>query len=168
VIVLGRIVAPYGVGGWVRIHAFADDPAAWGKLERWWISPVDDPDSPAWQPIGLEKFKFHGDKLLAKLSGVDDRNGSEAIDRRFIGVPRDLLPATSGNEFYWADLVGLEVSNLQGESLGLVKGLLETGAHSVLVVQNGDKEQLLPFVAHVVMEVDLGARKVQVDWGSDW
>lgn len=167
-IVLGRIVAPYGVGGWVRVHPFADDPAAWGALDNWWLSPVDDPVADSWQPRALEAFRFHGDKLLAKLAGVDDRSGAEAIDRSFIGAPREALPPPSGSEYYWADLVGLGVRNLQGESLGQVQSLLETGAHAVLVVKNGEKEQLLPFVANVVREVDLEARTVRVDWGSDW
>jgi 16S rRNA processing protein RimM len=86
-----------------------------------------------------------------------------------VGAPREALPQTEDDEFYWADLIGLTVINTAGDVLGKVDGLLETGANDVLRVLAEDKtERLLPFVAAVVLEVDKDAGQIRVEWGLDW
>jgi 16S rRNA processing protein RimM len=165
-VVLGRIVAPYGVRGWVKVHPLGDDPEAWSEMPQWWLGA--DADGGSWQPYSLEAFRRHGASWIAKLAGVDDRNGAEAMDGRYVAAPREALPATDGEEYYWTDLIGLAVRNEQGESLGTVDSLLETGAHQVLVVKEGETKRLLPFVGQVVKAVDVGAGLIRVDWGMDW
>jgi 16S rRNA processing protein RimM len=165
-VVLGRIVAPYGVRGWVKVHPLGDDPEAWCGMPQWWLGP--DADGSCWQPYPLEAFRRHGAAWIAKLGGVDDRNGAEEVDGRYIAAPREAMPETAGDEYYWTDLIGLAVRNEQGESLGTVDSLLETGAHQVLVVQDGETKRLLPFVRQVVKDVDVGAGVIRVDWGMDW
>lgn len=167
-IVLGRIVAPFGVQGWLKIHPFGDDPAAWRKMSHWWLA--DDPDAPdeAWVQYPLRGCRPHGKGLVATLEGVPDRNAAEAIEGRFIGAPREAMPATAEDEYYWGDLVGLAVSNEADEPLGSVSGLVSTGAHDVLQVQDGEVERLIPFVAAYVLEVDLAARRIRVAWQKDW
>jgi 16S rRNA processing protein RimM len=87
----------------------------------------------------------------------------------FVGVPRAALPATAKDEYYWADLIGLDVVNTRDQLLGRVLGLIETSANDVLRIANeGDDERLLPFVASVVLDVNLGARRIRVDWDIDW
>jgi len=167
-IVLGRIVAPFGVRGWLRIHPFGDDPLTWRKMPQWWLSPDDGAAPEAWRTYELDEIKQHGDGVVAKLIGVDDRNGAEAIEGCFIAAPRDALPQTANEEFYWTDLIGLDVVNLQDQALGRVVKLLETGANDVLVVNDGEHERLLPFVEGVVKKVDIAARRIAVDWGLDW
>lgn len=163
-IVLGRIVAPFGVRGWVKVHPFGDDPAAWRKMAHWWLGV--DPEGAAWQSYELSGLRQHGKGLVAKLAGVDDRAGAEAIDGRYIAAPREALPEAGENEYYWADLIGLEVVNEQGERLGKVASLIETGANDVLVVRDGEAERLLPFVGEVVKAV--GGGRVLVAWQKDW
>ena len=167
-IVLGRIVAPFGVKGWLRVHPFGDDPEAWRAMPSWWLSADAEAPAERWRAAALESVKRHGDGIVAKLEGVDDRDAAEALDGCFIGAPRDALPATSAEEYYWADLVGLEVVNVQEQSLGRVESLIETGANQVLVVKDGERERLLPFVAQVVKAVDLAGRRIRVEWGDDW
>lgn len=85
------------------------------------------------------------------------------------GAPREALPTTDEGEFYWSDLIGLDVINNAEERLGKVASLIETGASSVLrVVSDDNTERLLPFVAAVVLTVDKEARLIRVEWGSDW
>jgi 16S rRNA processing protein RimM len=167
-IVLGRIVAPFGVQGWVKVHPFGDDPDAWRKMPRWWLG--SDPEGTAWQAYELTSLRQHGKGLVAKLAGVDDRAGAEGIDGRYIAAPREALPETGEQEYYWADLIGLDVVNEQGERLGKVATLIETGANDVLVVRDGEgtqmRERLLPFVGEVVKEVT--SDHVSVAWGKDW
>ena len=167
-VVLGKIVAPYGLQGAVKIHPFADDPRAWSKLPQWWLGK-EGADPASWQPTRLIRCKLRDDVLVAELECLPDRNASEAAKGMLIGVPHDGLPPTGENEYYWADLIGLEVLNTHDQSLGHVLGLIETSANDVLRVGDGeDRERLLPFVATVVLDVDLSARRLRVDWEADW
>ena len=107
--------------------------------------------------------------LLATIEGLSDRTAAEQARGVLVGAPRCALPATQKDEYYWGDLIGLEVFNLRDQRLGTVLGLIETPANDVLRVGDGDKaEQLLPFVAAVVVDVDMSARRVRVDWEADW
>jgi len=167
-IVLGRIVAPFGVQGWVKIHPFGDDPAEWRKMSQWWLCADDMAPAEQWKPYALKACRVHGKGLVAALDGVADRNASEAVDGFFIGAPREALPKPADNEYYWGDLVGLEVINEVEKKLGKVEGLLSTGAHAVLQVKDGETERLIPFVAAYVGDVDLAAGCIRVTWGEDW
>ncbi|MDK9704051.1 MAG: ribosome maturation factor RimM [Sulfuritalea sp.] len=167
-IVLGRIVAPFGVQGWLRVHPFGDDPGAWRKMTQWWLSADVHAPAESWKVHGLEAVKLHGDGVVAKLAGIDDRDASEALGSCFFGAPREALPAPEQDEYYWADLIGLAVVNMQNQPLGRVKSLIETGANEVLVVVDGDRERLLPFVEHVVKAVDVPGGIIHADWESDW
>ena len=167
-IVLGRIVAPYGVKGWLRLRPFGDDPQSWQKMPQWWLSPDDKLPEASWQPHALEAVKMHSDGVVLKLKGVDDRNGAEALDGCFVGAPRERLPQPQHDEYYWADLIGLTVLNLQGQPLGKVQSLIETGANEVLVLEDGERQRLVPFVAHVIKAVDVPGGTIRADWESDW
>jgi 16S rRNA processing protein RimM len=169
-IVLGRIVAPYGLHGWVKVHPFGDGSEAWPSMARWWLSR--DAEKADWREFKLVAAKSHGRGLVAKIGGVDDRSAAERLEGFYIAAPRDDLPKTADGEYYWADLIGLKVQNLIGTPLGKVESLLETGVNAVLVVADGEgdlkRERLLPFVAQVVKEVDLAGGYVRVDWDGDW
>lgn len=165
-IVLGRIVAPYGVRGWLKIKSFGDDPHAWRSIARLWLGA--DVEGEHWQAFNLESMRPHGASWVAKLAGIDDRSAAEVLDGRFVGALRDELPCNESDEYYWADLVGLEVMNEHGESLGKIDSLMETGAHQVLVVKDGETERLLPFVEPVVRKVDVAGGRILVTWQRDW
>ncbi len=112
---------------------------------------------------------MHGNGLDVALDCIPDRTTAESMKGVLVGVPRDALPATKKDEFYWDDLIGLGVVNAAGECLGKVAGLLETGANDVLRVVGDDKtERLLPFVSTVVLAVEKEAGLIRVEWGSDW
>ncbi|MCB1909187.1 MAG: ribosome maturation factor RimM [Rhodocyclaceae bacterium] len=167
-IVLGRIVAPFGVKGWVRVHPFGDDPLGWRRMSHWWISADDRADDDGWRALRLKACRMHGNGLIAAFDGVDDRSAAEQLDKQFVGAPRDAMPQPADDEYYWADLIGLEVRNKAGCQLGTVAGLLETGAHDVLQVRDGDEERLIPFVGAYVIEVDLAGGRLTADWEADW
>jgi 16S rRNA processing protein RimM len=167
-VVLGKIVGPYGLRGAVKIHPFADDPQAWSRLSHWWLGR--DGEAPnLWRQTQLLRCKEHNDSLIAELECVPDRDTSESMKGVLVGVPRALLPPPAKDEFYWADLIGLDVINTHEQSLGRVLGLIETSAHDVLRVGEAEgAERLLPFVAAVVLEVDVAAKYIRVDWEADW
>lgn len=169
IVVLGRIVAPFGVKGWVKLHPFGDDPLNWGEMTQWWLAPSDDSPPAQWQAVTLGELKAHGAGLVARFEEVADRNHAESLKGWFVGAPREALPTPDADEYYWGDLVGLPVENLAGEALGTVLGLLSTGAHDVLRVDGGEaEERLIPFVSQYVIEVDTAQRRIRVDWQKDW
>ena len=168
IVVLGKIVSAYGLRGAVHVHPFADDPAAWARMKYWWLGREGEAPE-RWQPQRLIRCRAHGDSWVAQFAGFDDRNAAEAAAGLLIGAPREVLPATGTDEYYWGDLIGLDVVNTKDQPLGRVLGLIETAANDVLRVGNGDgQEQLLPFVAAVVLDVDLSTRRVRVEWEADW
>ena len=172
-IVLGRIVAPFGVQGWVKIHPFGDDPASWRKMSHWWLCSDDSAPDAQWKQYALKACRPHGKSLVAALAEVPDRNAAEAIDGFFIAAPREALPQPESDEYYWADLVGLDVVNRAGVGLGRVVEVADFGAHPLLrVTRSGtaatQEERLIPYVAAVVDAVDLPMRRIVVDWGEDF
>ena len=167
-VILGRIVAPFGVKGWVKMLAFGDDPLAWRSMPHCWISPTDTAPDETWSQVGLVGLNAHGTSLVAQFEGVTDRDAAEALCGWYLAAPRDALPAAGKDEYYWGDLVGLAVLTEAGEVLGEVASLLSTGAHDVLCVKDGDTERLIPFVGAHILDVDLAARAIRVDWQKDW
>ena len=165
IVVLGRLADPYGIRGWIRLIPYGDDPLSWGSMPTWWLAH----EGESWREVALKGLKRHGEGLVVSLEGIADRTAAESLKGTLIGAPRAALPAAGEDEFYWADLIGLEVVNTAGERLGTVAGLIETGANDVLrVVDEAGGERLLPFVAAVALTVDRAARQIRVEWGSDW
>ena len=160
---IGRFGAPHGVKGWVKIVPFAGSPGALAGGGRWWIGRTGE-----WTEVEVAETQMHGTRLTARMAGCADRDAAEGLRGREIAVPRDTLPEAGPGEYYWADLIGLEVVNAQGASLGRVTGVFSTGPHDVLRVGEAKGERLLPFVATVIRAVDLPARRIEVDWGLDW
>lgn len=165
IVVLGRLVDPYGIQGWLRLHTFGDDPLAWAEMPVWWICREGEP----WRECGLKGLKTHNNGVVVLLDGVPDRTAAEAMKGTLVGAPRDALPLTEEGEYYWGDLIGLEVINSAGDRLGKVVSLIETGANDVLrVVSDDQTERLLPFVSAVVLAVEKDSGLIRVEWGSDW
>ncbi|MBI1964849.1 MAG: 16S rRNA processing protein RimM, partial [Betaproteobacteria bacterium] len=120
-----------------------------------------------WRLRAVAEAKVQGRAVIARLEGCGDRESAAALRGREVAVPRAALPRTRENEYYWADLVGLNVVNAEAQDLGRVTRILQTGANDVLVVQGG-RERLIPFIAEVIRDVDLAAGVVRVDWGADY
>lgn len=136
-------------------------------MPTWWM--CDESGSAGWLPYRLKQCRVQSGDVVASFEEIVDRTAAEARKGWLVGVPRKALPATADDEFYWADLIGLEVVNGSDESLGKVEGLIETGANAVLRVVDADGiERLLPFVGAVVLAVDQAAGRIRVEWGRDW
>jgi 16S rRNA processing protein RimM len=160
---MGRIVAPFGVKGWIKVAPFTEEPEGLGRFSSWWIGAGGD-----WREFRLAEVARQGSMLLARLEGCDSREAASQLRGREISVPRAAFPPRGESEFYQADLIGLEVRNLDDERLGSVAGFVATGAHAVMRLEDGERERLLPFVASVVKTVDEDAGRILVDWGKDW
>jgi len=164
---MGRVLGPYGVKGWLKAKAYTETPSALLDYDRWWLAPEG--GRGAWQEFSVRVARMHADSVLAEVDGLSDRESSAAWRGALIGVPRAKLPRLSKGEVYWADLVGFEVVNREGRTLGAVAGMLETGAHAVMRVAAGDgRELLIPAVPVYLEAIDAKARVVRVDWQPDY
>jgi 16S rRNA processing protein RimM len=159
---MGRILGPFGIRGWVKLKTFTEQPDGLAAHPAWWLRTKE-----GWQPALLREFKVRPAAVSAKLEGVDDRNAAELLRGIEVAVTREDLGEAKEGEYFWFDLEGLAVVNLQGESLGRVEELLRTGASDVLVVR-GERERLIPFVAPFVKRVDRAAKTITVDWEAGY
>ena len=159
---MGRILGPFGIQGWIRLKTFTEDPDGLARHPDWWLRT-----KAGWRSAALQEFKVRPAAVSAKLEGVDDRDAAEALQGQDIAVAREALGEAAEGEYYWVDLVGLAVVNLQGEALGQVDELLRTGGSDVLVVR-GERERLIPFVADFVLKVDREAKRITVDWEAGY
>ena len=170
--VMGRVIAPYGVKGWLKVHAYTEDRATLLDYAAWWIRPRagSAKDAGGWREYAVEASREHGASLIAQLAGIGDREAAALMKGADIGVPRAALPAAEENEIYYSDLVGLAVMNRQGVSLGRVARVQDFGAHPVLCITDeaGEAERMIPFVAAYVDGVDVAAGRIDVDWQLDY
>ena len=159
-VIVGRFGAPHGIKGWLNVSSYTDPLENLVGYRPWLIER-----SGTWSEVKVVVTKPHRSGFVAQIVGVDDRNAAQDFTGRAIGVPDSVLPEAGEDEFYWKDLIGLVVEDQLGTVFGQVSELMETGANDVIVVrapQGGDV--LIPFVRHVVMEVDLQSGRIVVDW----
>lgn len=164
---MGRVVAPYGVYGWLKIQPDTEDLDSLFDYDSWWLGRANPQDSSLWRELEVETVKVHNALLVVKLVGVDDRDAAFACKGMQVAVPRDLLPPADANEYYWSDLIGLEVKNQQAVELGKIMDVFATGANDVIVVK-GERERLIPFIGQVILEVDVAAKTMLVDWDAEF
>ncbi|MFH7044382.1 ribosome maturation factor RimM [Paucibacter sp. JuS9] len=180
---VGRLLDAWGVKGWIKVQAYSPDAQALFSSRRWFLKPADD-NKPAVAGkakalptlLKILAVRDHGDGIVANIEGVTDRSGAEALGGARIFLSRSSFPKPETDEYYWVDLIGLAVVNRQGEELGTVAGLMDTGPHSVLRITppglqapvKPDQERLIPFVAAFIDDVDLAERRISVDWGLDY
>ena len=189
---VGRIADAWGIKGWFKVLPHSASPEALFSSKRWFLLPPDRPMKPkrptevaagkseaaAWtEPLLLriKEPKDHSSTLVACAHDIDDRNAAEALRGARIFVPRSSFPSAAEGEYYWVDLIGLQVVNREGVALGEVRDLMSTGPQTVLVIEaapqaEGAKavERMIPFVSAFVDGVDLPAKRITVDWQPDY
>ena len=158
----GRIAGVLGVRGWVKVFSYTRPREAIIDYSPWLIKV-----GAKWREVIVEEGRAQGKGIVVKLAGFDDRDQAGSLIGADIAVKISRLPPLKNGEYYWSQLVGLEVVNLDGQSFGKVSRLVETGANDVIVVQNG-RERWLPVTAQVIREVDLAAGLIRVDWDADF
>lgn len=165
-VVLGKIGAPYGIKGWLKLTAYTDDPEGIFNYDTLFIQMDGQ-----WQQRTVADWRRHNNGLVFKFDKIDDRNGAQGFTHAEIAVLAEDLPDLPDEEFYWRDLIGLNVVNLAGYQMGQVTDMLETGSNDVLVIKAkpndafGKTERLIPFLTEqVVKEVNQQEKTILVDW----
>ena len=170
IIVLGRIGGAFGVSGWVKIQSYTDPPGNLLKYPGWLLKTAPKQE---WTATRCLQGREVSRAVQAQLEGVITRDQAAELRGAEIGVRRSELPELAPGEYYWEDLLGLDVYSMEGESLGQVQEILATPAHPLLRIAAADKgrkadEVLVPLVRERVKAVDLSERKIKVDWRRDW
>ncbi len=159
---MGRVSAPHGVKGWIKVQPFTQEIDGLLVYPQWWFGGAGE-----WRQHRIAESAVHGLLVLARLEGCTDREAAAALKGAEVAIPRHLLPENREGEYYWSDLLGMEVANRRGVHLGRVAKVLETGANNVLVLE-GERELLVPFVDSVILAVDLAGGRLMVDWELDY
>lgn len=166
IILLGRVAAAFGVQGWVKIQPYTAEPEGLLEYDGFLVGRGQ-PD----RRFDVEDASVHGQTVLCKLKGIEDRDQAAALKGCEIGVTRGELPRSDPDEVYWADLIGLQVVNTEGALFGTITQMIDNGAQSVMVVKEGSpagRERLIPFVSAFLREVSLEGGRVVVEWGADF
>jgi len=174
-VVLGHVNGLFGVKGWIKVYSYTRPAANLLDFDEWLIGRQDN-----WRPFRVLASRTQGKTLIAQLGapspGRSNASAEPLIDRDAvvelldleIAVPRGAMPPLADGKYYWFDLIGLDVVNRDGISLGQVKAMMETGANDVLVL-SGDRDRLVPFVVgEIIDEVDLEAGRIVADWDPDF
>jgi 16S rRNA processing protein RimM len=171
---VGRIADAWGIKGWFRVLPYSATPEALFSSKRWYLQPAEKGAKTfaGTVRLAIKEAKEHSDSVVATAHDVPDRNAAEALKGARIFVPRSSFPTAATDEYYWVDLMGLNVVNREGLALGVVRDLMHTGPQTVLVIayeQDGKTlERMVPFVGAYVDKVDLAGRCITVDWQPDY
>ena len=163
-ITVGRLHGAFGVRGEVKLESFTDPLRSIARYQPWILRDAR----------GIElacegvRVREGGKGLIATMPGIEDKDAADALRGTEVLVPRSALPPPAEGEFYWVDLEGLRVVNVEGTDFGIVSHLFSTGANDVLMVR-GDRERMVPFVEpDFVKSVDFDAGLITVDWDPDF
>lgn len=166
-LVIGRLLAPHGVRGWIKFRSFTEDPSACFDFSPWTIRAAGPPSLPP-REIEVLECREQGELFLLRLAGIDDRDQAQRLSGTDVSVPANSLPELDDSEYYWRELIGMAVRNNTGSSLGLVADVMDNGAHDILVVRASDRERLIPFLAPYLLSVERSTREIVVDWNEEW
>jgi 16S rRNA processing protein RimM len=162
-IVVGKVGAPYGVKGWVRIISYTEDTQDIFSYQPWNIGDK--------QNIKVEHWRKHQKGLIAKLVGFDDRDQVDSLKNLDVIIRAEQLPMLADDEFYWRDVIGMRVVTDKGYDLGTLTEIFATGANDVLRVKAnakdafGQKERLIPMhFEQVIKALDEENKQLVVDW----
>jgi 16S rRNA processing protein RimM len=160
---VGKISGVFGIKGWVKVFSFTDPRENILTYSPWLLKKNDESKT-----VSIVDGQLQGKTIVAQLAGIDNRDQAESFMGWDVFIAQDQLPKAAKDEYYWSDLIGLNVETIDNVQLGVVDSLLETGANDVLIVQ-GDKERVIPFLqGQTIISVDLDAGKMIVDWDPEF
>ncbi|RKF20908.1 ribosome maturation factor RimM [Alginatibacterium sediminis] len=165
-VIIGRLGAVYGIKGWLKVNSFTEEPEDIFSYQPWLVGPADKQ-----RELKLTEWRRHSKSYIVKIEGYDLRELSQTLTGQDISVKSDDLPDLESDEYYWRDLIGMQVVNREGYRMGEVTDLMETGSNDVIVVKAnlkdgfGKKERLIPFLeSQTIDTVDKDSRVITVDW----
>lgn len=163
-VILGRLGAPHGVRGWLKVNSYTSPITNILEYPIWIIKNGNE-----LKPLKVLNTKPNGKMLIVQLEGITDRNQASLFTNNEIHIERHKLPETEPDEYYWHDLIGLTVSSTDGIDFGKIIEMRETGANDVMIIQSSNKQRcLVPFLKHVIKQVDTTNKTMLVEWDNDF
>lgn len=153
-IVVGRVVAPWGVRGEIKVEVMTDFPDRFSPQAEVHIDG---------QPMTIERSRWHQGRVILKLATIDSAEAAQGFGGRFLEVPRSQLRPLPKDEYYQFQLLGLEVWTVEGELLGRIAHILPTGSNDVYMVPSRHGELLIPAIEDVVKSVDLERGRIVIE-----
>lgn len=158
---MGKLGAVFGVKGWLKVHSYAETILDILNYSPWYLSQ----DHGKWSSIEVEQGRMHGNGVIVKFKGINTPEEARLFTGKTIAVSRTQLATLESDEYYWADLEGLNVINSDKTELGKVTHLLATGSNDVLVVNDGSREVLIPYLpGNTILKVSLADQTIYVDY----
>lgn len=158
-VMVGKIASTYGVQGWLKVVSYTEMPYSIAEYKPWYIE-----ESGSYKPIDVTDVREYGKGIIVKFKGYDNPEKAKVLTGKKIAILRSKLPALDKDEYYWSDLEGLTVINQNGENLGQIIYIIETGSNDVLVVK-GETEHAIPYLPNdVIKSIDLVNKIMHVDW----
>lgn len=169
-LILGNIGAAYGIHGWLKVFSSTEEAESIFNYQPWFIQRLC-----KWQKVELESWKYHNRDIIVKIKGIQDRFAASQLTNCQITVDSKQLLSLEEGDYYWNDLIGCQVVNLEYYEMGKVIDLIETGSNDVLVVKAplndafGMQKRLIPFLdEQVIKKIDLSTGTMRVDWSPDF
>lgn len=160
---VGRISGLYGVRGWLKVFSYTDPRENILRYRPWYIR-----QGGQWREVEIAEGRRHGKTVVVRLPNIDDRDQARALLDTDIAIRREQLPPPAPGEYYWSDMIGLQVVTTEGVELGVIDHLIETGANDVICIK-GERERLIPYDPEgVITDIDLDAGVMTVDWDPDF
>ena len=162
-LLVGKISGVFGIKGWVKVFSYTGAREAILDYRPWLLKKNSQS-----QKVEVLSGQLQNQSVIARLKGIEDRDAASALIGFDIYIDYQQLPPPPEGEYYWSDLIGLRVENCQGITLGTVDSLMETGANDVLIVE-GERTHAIPFIrVQTILEIDLVAQMIRVDWDDDF
>ena len=165
---IGQLKKPYGIKGWLWVFSDTDDRTAIFKMQPWYMKTAT-----GMKPLTVKAWRVQGAGIVAQFEQVPDRNVAETMNGVTLWVEQDVLPETGEDEYYWSDLIGVQVFNEEDEYLGDITEMFETGAHDIMRVAAtseslDEEERLIPWHKQTVIAVNMTAKTMVAAWPSDY
>jgi len=169
-ILLGKISGVHGIKGWVKVFSYTSPRVKITEYSQWYVKNKKDQ---SWSCRKLIEGKEQGKNIIARLDDVNYRDQAQALIGTDIAIHKDQLEVLAENEYFWRDLIGLSVETIEGEKLGVIDWLFDTGSNDVIIIKDSageePKEHLLPFVFDdVIKSVNLEKSLMVVDWDPNF
>lgn len=166
IVILGRMAAPWGIDGWIRVHSYTDPPETILSYPVWQLAGP----AGSWETVRVSGGRRHGTgrDVVVEIEGVASPEDARRYVARDVGLPRSALPPAGAREYYWDDLVGCRVATVDGVELGVVVHFHDFPAGPVMAVRGAGRERWVPLVPRHLKRVDLGARRIVVDWDPEF
>ncbi len=159
-VLYGKITKRHGLYGEVKMFAFGGRPENLSGVKEIYIEA---PDRTETRRFNLSRIKFQKKTAILKLKGIDTPEAADGLRDLHVLIERDNLQSPGEDEYFWSDLIGLQVRTTCGDNVGEVKDLIDSGGHDILVIKSTGREFLVPFVKKFVTAVDLEGSVITVE-----